>query len=876
MKTTKMLTILVLALLSISSPVIASSPLEQFASSATASSEWGAYWWGTIQATGVPNTFDCDDIDTAWAPSDWTSDPEWLEVSFDVAVHATALTVYETYETGFIYQVDLIDTESVYHTIWTGTDTTECPGEFTLTFDVTSYQVAGIKIYTQNDDFEEIDAVRLIGWADTDNDGIFDVVDTEPNTLSNDFSDVVWGGTTTGTITAQGGQILTVRDEVSEGLNQVTAVIPISSEVYNGPRGMESGLTPVGVRVYAALAQSNEVAVIDPNTNLIVTRIPTPADSYPWRVRLNPDGTELYVSLRDASEVLVIDTQTNNELATITDFNRPADIAFDDSNAFVVNHGRRPSPGTTVAVVNTDTRAVEETIEVGQRPTELALTPGGQFLYVTNTGSGTISVISVATRSVVETIPAGSEPWGIAITPDGQFAYVSDHSEAVVRVFDLSTNTVVQTITSPFLDSPNGLAITPDGRFVYVANVAWWGNPIYDYDRAPKNVTVIRTADNTVVTAVNVFGLVYEHGPRDVTILPDGTKAYTNDGDLGESVFEIGTDSSDKGVRITADISGGGQPATISICDGSAEPRLKAGDDVIVLCGSVTIEVISGIVDVNFVAADDTLATVSLAAGNRLTFEPTTFTFTAPSTNPDVAVVVVDGEELYLAPGESITFANQPPVADAGPDQIVEQESYDGTVVTLNGSGSTDSDSTPGTNDDIVSFDWYEADTFLGTGETINHTFPLGTHTVTLLVTDSSGEIDDDQVTIVVQDTTPPELTLSVTPDTLWPPNHKMVQVTPAWTAIDLCDQDPDVSLKSIIMSEGDATNTFDPLYDYTANDGDTIDDIQVGPDGSIYLRAERRGNGNGRVYSITYQAVDDSGNTTTAAVEVTVPHDQG
>jgi hypothetical protein len=231
-------------------------------------------------------------------------------------------------------------------------------------------------------------------------------------------------------------------------------------------------------------------------------------------------------------------------------------------------------------------------------------------------------------------------------------------------------------------------------------------------------------------------------------------------------------------------------------------------------------------------------------------------------------------QEQIQADMEACLPPNNPPVADAGPDQTLECAGATGALVTLDGSNSSDPDSTPGTNDDIVSFQWFNGGTPIGTGETLNYTFPLGVHTVTLVVTDSFDETASDEVIITVEDSTPPEISVSVSPDTLWPPNHKMVLCTPTLIVSDNCDSSPTVNLVSVSSNESDEAYAYDPAFDMYTSEGHTDGDIQIVND-DIYLRAERSGEGDGRIYTITYEAADASGNPASASATVTVPHNQ-
>jgi hypothetical protein len=233
-----------------------------------------------------------------------------------------------------------------------------------------------------------------------------------------------------------------------------------------------------------------------------------------------------------------------------------------------------------------------------------------------------------------------------------------------------------------------------------------------------------------------------------------------------------------------------------------------------------------------------------------------------PVGNTTVALTVTDG--IYNATDTVNIIVEEdktPPLVNAGPDVTVEQESYAGTQVILNGTATN-------TVSTRFNFTWSENGIVLKeeanvTDTTLVYTFNLGTHIITLSATDEAGNTGSDNVTVTVVDTTPPEITVSVTPDSLWPPNHKYVQVEANVTAQDVCDPSPTITFVSITSNEPDNG----------IGDGNTVNDITMLSNYTFEFRAERAGNGVGRVYTITYQATDASGNSAQASATVTVNH---
>jgi hypothetical protein len=121
------------------------------------------------------------------------------------------------------------------------------------------------------------------------------------------------------------------------------------------------------------------------------------------------------------------------------------------------------------------------------------------------------------------------------------------------------------------------------------------------------------------------------------------------------------------------------------------------------------------------------------------------------------------------------------------------------------------------------------------------------------------------QVATPPLDTVPPQVSVSVSPAKMWPPNNKMVEIHATVTAIDDQDPNPAVRLVSIACNE-------------CPNPDTDIEGADIGTDDRVFsVRAARLGQRkDGRVYTVTYSATDTSGNTATAQAQVVVPHDQG
>lgn len=205
---------------------------------------------------------------------------------------------------------------------------------------------------------------------------------------------------------------------------------------------------------------------------------------------------------------------------------------------------------------------------------------------------------------------------------------------------------------------------------------------------------------------------------------------------------------------------------------------------------------------------------------------------------------------------------NQPPVADAGDDQVVDV----GAGVQLNGSESSDPDG------DALSYTWVQVSGPSVTLDLADPAHPSFTAPSVTELTDLVFElvVNDgilpslpDQVKVSVLPTSsPPECRRAkVEPKVLWPPNHKLKEIQ-----IKVRDGSGRGDVERITVL---GVTQDEPTHGL--GDGDTPVDAVIRHK-KLSLRAERDGDGNGRVYEVNFQAENRRGEVCVGKVRVCVP----
>jgi YVTN family beta-propeller protein len=122
----------------------------------------------------------------------------------------------------------------------------------------------------------------------------------------------------------------------------------------------------------------------------------------------------------------------------------------------------------TVTVLDADQRAVVATVQVGSRPTRIAVGPD-DTLYVTDRGSRAVSIIHRGNWTEAGRITVNAEPIGVAVSNDGSTLYVVSNTSATLDAYDLTSSGNPNKWEAQLGDEPRNVAVLPDGR-LYVTH----------------------------------------------------------------------------------------------------------------------------------------------------------------------------------------------------------------------------------------------------------------------------------------------------------------------------------------------------------------------------------------------------------------------
>lgn len=224
-----------------------------------------------------------------------------------------------------------------------------------------------------------------------------------------------------------------------------------------------------------ALNQDTTISVIDPHFSyggsklFAMVSLNSPGEDW----ALTPGGKTLFVSLPDTNQVAVVNSVTWKVVTNIEMGLRPTRIAVQpDGQNIWVGYGSADGQGgdAGVAVIASAGLRLAARIPTGRGRHEFAFSDDNRFAFVTNSVDGTVSVIDIRTLKKLKDIQTGRKPVSVAFSQQGKMAYVAHEEDGTIVAIDGARLKIVATLQGePGLRQ---IKFAPDGRFAFVANPA--------------------------------------------------------------------------------------------------------------------------------------------------------------------------------------------------------------------------------------------------------------------------------------------------------------------------------------------------------------------------------------------------------------------
>ncbi|MGH2270531.1 c-type cytochrome [Anaerohalosphaeraceae bacterium U12dextr] len=243
-------------------------------------------------------------------------------------------------------------------------------------------------------------------------------------------------------------------------------------------------------------------------TSLSIEGLPLGKD-YPYRspldVAISSKDNLAYVVQHTGQCMDIVSLPSRAIVHSISLDGAPSGLALDEAhNRLYVTYGQNPGH---IAIIDTQSQKITETIPAGFAPTAPVVCAGGQTLYLCNRFDNEVAAYDLKTRTIRSRLSVAREPIAAALTPDDALLIVAHHLPAqaavknqVAAAVDIIDTAALKAITT--IQLPNGstgvrdVCISPDGQYAYIPHtLARFGVPTTQVDRGWMNTAALSIID---------------------------------------------------------------------------------------------------------------------------------------------------------------------------------------------------------------------------------------------------------------------------------------------------------------------------------------------------------------------------------------------
>lgn len=269
-----------------------------------------------------------------------------------------------------------------------------------------------------------------------------------------------------------------------------------------------------------------------------------------------PGSAQLLITTnKDASTASLIDLKSGNVVATLPTGKSPHELAVSPDGRWVVVTDYA-GPDNTLTVIDVATRTVAKKISFApyQRPHGAAFMPDNRTLVVTAERDSALVIVDVAAGAITGAKPTGSRVGHmVALAPDGRTAYVANITPGNLSIIDLAGSAAP--VVVPVGVQTEAIGIAPDGKSV------WMGS------NTTGKVFVVDVVQRKVIDSVQTPSFPYR-----IAFTPDGRAAVvTNPIENEMRIIDARTRQVQRVVGLTTPDAGRTQPQGIAM---SADGKL--------------------------------------------------------------------------------------------------------------------------------------------------------------------------------------------------------------------------------------------------------------------------------------------------------------